>query len=48
MSRGGQRPYSDIHLMGQITADGLGGEGADSCLGVTGADEAEGGLSEGP
>ena len=46
--RGGQRPFSDTHLTGQITADGLGGGGADSCLGVTGADEAEGGLSEAP
>ena len=30
--------YIDNHLTGQITADGLGGGGADSCLGVTAAD----------
>ncbi len=48
MFRRGQRTFSDTHLTGQITADGLGGGGADNCLGVTGDDEAEGGLSEGP
>ena len=27
--------FIDVYLTGQITADGLGGGGADSCLGVT-------------
>ena len=44
--------YIDIHLTGQITAEGLGGGGADSCLGVTAADggdeEDEEGVNEGP
>ena len=43
--------YIDIHLTGQITAEGLGGGGADS-LGVTPADdgdvEDEEGVNEGP
>ena len=33
------KDYIDIHLTGQITADGFGGGGADSCLGVTDADD---------
>ena len=44
------KDYIDIHLTGQITADGLGGGGADSCLGVTDADaddEVDGGPNPG-
>ena len=33
--------YIDIHLTGQITAEGLGGGGADCCLGVTRADDGD-------
>ena len=35
-----------VHLTGQITADGLGGGGAESCLGVTDADDED--PNEGP
>ena len=42
------KDYIDIHLTGKITADGLGGGGADSCLGVTDADdEVDGGPNPG-
>ena len=37
-----------VHLTGQITADGLVGGGADSCLGVTDADNDDEALNEGP